>query len=70
MHAVIAEYLRRGQKDELLAYLKEYERELDIRTPENICSNTAVNNILSAYTRRARRECLVQICFFIIAECY
>ena len=55
-NAVIAEYLRRGQKDELLAYLKEYERELDIRTPENICSNTAVNNILSAYTRRARRE--------------
>lgn len=55
-NAVIAEYLRRGQKDELLAYLKEYERELDIRTPESICSNTAVNNILSAYTRRARRE--------------
>ncbi len=55
-NAVIAEYLCRGQKDELLAYLKEYERELDIRTPENICSNTAVNNILSAYTRRARRE--------------
>lgn len=55
-NAVIAEYLCRGQKDELLAYLKEYERELDIRTPKNICSNTAVNNILSAYTRRARRE--------------
>ena len=55
-NAVIAEYIRRGQKEELLQYLKEYEKELDVRTPENICANTAVNNILSAYTRRAKRQ--------------
>lgn len=55
-NAVIAEYIRRGQKEELLQYLKEYEKELDVRTPENIWANTAVNNILSAYTRRAKRQ--------------
>lgn len=55
-NAVIAEYIRRGQTDELLQYLEEYERELDAQTSENICANTAVNNILSAYTRRAKRE--------------
>lgn len=55
-NALIAEYIRRGQKEELLQYLKEYEKELDVRTPENICANTAVNNILSAYTRRAKRQ--------------
>lgn len=55
-NAVIAEYIRRGQKEELLQYLKEYEKELDAQTPENICANTAVNNILSAYTRRAKRQ--------------
>lgn len=55
-NAVIAEYVRRGQKEELLAYLKEYDREADRETEEVICANTAVNNILSAYTRKARNE--------------
>lgn len=54
--AVVAEYARRGQNEELLRYLKEYDRETDEHTPESICGNTAVNNILSAYTRKARRE--------------
>lgn len=55
-NAVIAEYARRGQTKELLQYLKEYDREMDERSAGNICANTAVNNILSAYTRRAKRE--------------
>jgi len=55
-NAVIAEYARRGQKEELLAYLKEYEKETDQGTPDMICANAAVNNILSAYTRKARSE--------------
>ena len=55
-NAVIAEYVRRGQKEELLAYLEEYEKEMDYGMPEVICANTAVNNILSAYTRKARSE--------------
>lgn len=55
-NAVIAEYARRGQKEELLEYLREYDRETDQNTAEVICANTAVNHIVSAYTRKARNE--------------
>ena len=55
-NAVIAEYARRGQKDELLQFLKEYDKETDQGVAEKICANPAVNNILSAYTRKARNE--------------
>ena len=55
-NAVLAEYARRGQKEEMLQYLKEYDREMDQGMAERICANTVVNNILSAYTRKARNE--------------
>lgn len=55
-NAVMAEYARRGQNEELLQYLKEYERELDENVEETICANIAVNNLLAAYSRKARRE--------------
>ncbi len=55
-NAVIAEYARRGQQEELLQYLKEYEEEIEQGIPETICANPAVNNILAAYTRKAKRE--------------
>ena len=55
-NAVMAEYARRGQQEELLQYLKEYDRETDQGIPEMICANSAVNNILFAYTRKAENE--------------
>lgn len=55
-NTVIAEYVRKGQKEELLAYLKEYEKETDYGMPEVICANAAVNNLLTTYTRKARSE--------------
>lgn len=55
-NAVIAEYVRRGQKEELLQYLQEYDKETQQGTVEMICANSAVNNILSAYTKKARKE--------------
>lgn len=55
-NAVIAEYVRRGQNKELLQYLREYDKETDRGAAEMICANPAVNNILSAYTRKARNE--------------
>lgn len=55
-NAVMAEYVRRGQTEELLQYLKEYDRETGQGVPETICANPAVNNVLSAYTRKARNE--------------
>lgn len=55
-NAVIAEYVRRGQTEELQQFLKEYDREVDQDAAEIICPNSAVNNILSVYTRKARNE--------------
>ncbi len=55
-NVVIAEYVRRGQNEELLQYLKEYEKGMAVDVPEAICANTAVNNLLSAYTRNAKKE--------------
>jgi len=54
-NAVIAEYARRGQNEDLLQYLEEYRQDTDAYEVENICANSAVNNILSAYTRRAKK---------------
>ncbi len=53
-NAVIVEYIRRGQMMELLQYLKEYNLEMEQGIVETLCANNAVNNILSAYTRKAR----------------
>lgn len=53
---VIAEYARRGQTDELLEYLGEYEKNMEEGQATVICENIAVNNILSAYTKKAERE--------------
>lgn len=55
-NAVMAECVRRGQTEELLQYLKEYIRETNQDVPKTICANPAVNNILSAYTRKAEHE--------------
>ncbi len=55
-NTVIAEYARRGQIAELMRYLKEYEKEMDSDIEETICANTAVNNVLSAYTKKAKKE--------------
>lgn len=55
-NAVISECVRRGQMEELLQYLQEYDREAEESVPRRICANTAVNNLLSAYTRKAEQE--------------
>ncbi|MCM1537796.1 MAG: GHKL domain-containing protein [bacterium] len=55
-NAVIAEYARRGQNKELLQYLNEYLNEIDCGVTETICANIAVNNLLSSYTERAKKE--------------
>ncbi len=55
-NTVIAEYARRGQNEELLQYLKEYNREMDKSAVSAICANTVVNNLLSAYTERALKS--------------
>ena len=55
-NALIAEYVHRGQIKELLQYIEEYNKMTDVSSIEKICNNSAVNNILSAYATKARRE--------------
>lgn len=55
-NAAVAEFARRGQMDELLQYLKEYENRMSMDIEENICENTAVNSILSVYAKKAEKE--------------
>lgn len=55
-NTVIAEYARQGQNKELLQYLEEYNKGTNEKLPDAICANTAVNNILLAYTKKAEKE--------------
>lgn len=55
-NAVIIEYARLGQNKELLQYLQEYNKGTDEKMPEAVCANTAVNNVLQAYTKKAEKE--------------
>lgn len=55
-NAVIAEFARNGQNAELLQYLKEYNDETDRHVTEAVCANAAINHLLLAYTRKARKE--------------
>lgn len=55
-NTVIAEYARQGQNKELLQYLEEYNKGTDEKIPDAVCANTAVNNVLLAYTKKAKKE--------------
>lgn len=55
-NAVIAEFVRRGQNEELLQYLQEYNRQTEESGMKILCGNAAVNNILSSYTEKAEKE--------------
>lgn len=43
---VIAEYARKGQNEELLQYLNDYNKALNGEIQDYVCSNTMVNNLL------------------------
>ncbi len=53
---VIAEYARKGQNEELLQYLNDYNKALNGEIQDYVCSNTMVNNLLSEYTRKAKEK--------------
>lgn len=52
----IAEYAKRGELDELLQYLGRCEKDAQNHAVVTICENPAANNILGAYTRKARQH--------------
>lgn len=53
---LIAQYAEKGQNEELLQYLGEYEKAIDSHTEAVYCENLAANNILSAYVRQAKKH--------------
>lgn len=52
---LIAQYAKKGQSEELLHYLGEYEKAFDNQEEPNYCENLAANNILSTYVQKARK---------------
>lgn len=54
-HALlIEEYVRKGEFEELLAYLVQYGEDVEKQKVRNVSGNRAVNSILSAYAKKAR----------------
>lgn len=53
---LIREYAQKGEMAGLLTYLDEYEEEVENSRHREICSNQAVNSILSAYASKAKNN--------------
>ena len=53
---LIKEYIKNGENEKLLAYVKQYEEDVEGGRAERICANEAINSILVAYGRYARKE--------------
>lgn len=53
---LIEEYIRNGETDKLLDYVKQYREDVENREPECICGNETISNILTVYARRAKKE--------------
>ena len=53
---LIEEYIRKGETDKLLSYVKQYRDDVENQQPECICGNETISNILTVYARRAKKE--------------
>lgn len=53
---LIAEYIRNGETEKFLDYVRQYARDVEDTRKKRICGNKAVNSILSVYARRAAEE--------------
>lgn len=51
----IVQYVQKGCTDELLRYLGEYEEKAESHAIVTICENTAADNILNAYLKKAKQ---------------
>lgn len=52
----IGEYVRKGELEELLYYLEEYEQMAEEHHPKPVCENGTANTILSIYARKAKHS--------------
>ena len=53
---LIEDYIKKGETEALLSYVKQYGEETETHRIEHFCRNRAVNSILSVYCRYAREE--------------
>lgn len=53
---LIEEYIRNGENDKLLAYVRQYREDVESQEPECICGNDTIGSILTVYARRAKKE--------------
>lgn len=53
---LIKEYVQKREYDELLEYLEQYGEDVENQKVKNICKNSVVNSILSAYSRKAQSQ--------------
>ena len=51
---LIREYVQKGEYDQLLAYLTQYDEDVEKWKVKDVSRNRAVNSILSAYAKKAR----------------
>ena len=53
---LIREYVQKKEYDQLLAYLTQYDEDVEKWRVKDISKNLAVNSILLAYAKKARRQ--------------
>ncbi len=53
---LLKEYVQKGELDELMAYLNQYQEDVESYKVTDICRNQAVNSILTAYTKKAESQ--------------
>lgn len=53
---LIEEYIKNGENEKLLAYVKQYEEDVESGRAERICANETINSILTVYGRYAKKE--------------
>lgn len=53
---LIEEYIKNGENEKLLAYVKQYEEDVESGRAERICANETINSILTVYGRYAEKE--------------
>lgn len=53
---LMEEYIRNGENEKLLAYVKQYREDIESPKIESVCGNETINGILTVYARWAREK--------------
>ncbi len=53
---LIEEYIKNGENEKLLAYVRQYEGDVENGKVKRVCANETINSILTVYGRYAEKE--------------